>query len=639
MAKKQGYITALYERLSRDDEQFGDSTSIVNQKEMLENYAQEHGFANIQHYTDDGYSGGSFDRPGWKKLIDDIEKGKVATVIAKDMSRIGRNYLEVGYYTEIYFGQKNIHFIAVSNNVDSNNQGSSEFAPFLNIMNEWYLRDCSNKIKASKRSKGKSGKHLSVIPCYGYRKDPNDKHKWIIDEEAAEVVRLIFQLCIDGNGTQQIARILRERQIDTPAYHAAKNGVGRFRNNIEALEPYNWSSNTISDILARPEYLGYTVNFRTSSKSYKEHKNIINSPDKWAVFEGTQEPIIDPYTYQLAQKLIGTPRRHDTLGEANPLTGLVFCADCGSKMYNHRAKPFVDRYGKKRSGFDGYDCSKYKLSYRRTSETQCFSHHISTNALREVILYTIRTACEVAIEDREAFVQKVKQETETRNADAITNGKSQYEANKRRCQELDTLYKKLYESFALELIPEDKFQMLSESYESEQNKLRADINAYENELSKVKDTEGDIERFYELVDRYTSFEELTPRMLNEFVEKVLVHKAEKIDGRRVQKVEVYLNFVGKLELPEPVKDPEQEKIDEYWRNRYWRNKEREMARRKKELVAASKEIDALEQAEKERMIQEFREEVNAVGAENMPVIPERLMPGPSSAGMRTHVNI
>lgn len=194
MAKKQGYITALYERLSRDDEQFGDSVSITNQKEMLEAYAKEKGFTNIKHYTDDGYSGGSFERPGWKQLIEDIEDGKIATVIAKDMSRIGRNYLEVGYFTEVYFGQKNIHFIAISNNVDSNNQASSEFAPFLNIMNEWYLKDCSNKIKASKRNKGNSGKHLSGIPCYGYRKDPEDKQRWIIDEEAAEVVRLIYQV-------------------------------------------------------------------------------------------------------------------------------------------------------------------------------------------------------------------------------------------------------------------------------------------------------------------------------------------------------------------------------------------------------------------------------------------------------------
>ena len=503
MAKKQGSITALYERLSRDDEQFGDSTSIVNQKKMLENFAKEHGYSNIRHYTDDGYSGGSFERPGWKKMIGDIEEGIIATVIAKDMSRIGRNYLEVGYYTEIYFGQKNIHFIAISNNVDSNDQGSSEFAPFLNIMNEWYLKDCSNKIRASKRSLGNSGVHLSGIPVFGYRKDPEDKHKWLVDEEAAEVVRLIYQLCIEGNGMQQIARILCERQIETPAYHAAKNGMGRYKNNIEALEPYNWNSGSVKAILSRPEYLGCTVNFRTTSKSYKEKKNIINDPEKWAVFEGTQEPIIDAYTYQLAQKLIGTPRRHDTLGEANPLTGLVFCADCGAKMYNHRAKPFVDRYGKQKPGFDGYDCSVYKLSYRKTSETKRRSHHISTRALREIILYTIRNACRYAIEDRDDFVRRVRQETEAWSTVAAEDGRKKYAENQKRLQELDSIYKKLYESFALSVITEDKFRMLSDSYEAEQEKLRAEIQAYEKEQAEQKDTDGDIERFYTLVDRYT----------------------------------------------------------------------------------------------------------------------------------------
>ena len=254
MAKKIGNITALYERLSRDDDQFGDSTSIVNQKEMLENYAKEHGYENIRHYTDDGYSGGSFDRPGWKKLISDIEEGEIATVIAKDMSRIGRNYLEVGYYTEIYFGERNIHFIAVSNNVDSADQSTAEFAPFLNIMNEWYLRDCSKKIRASKKSLGNSGVHLSAQPVFGYRKDPNDKHKWIVDEEAAAVVRLIYQLCIEGNGTTQIARILHERKIETPAYYAAKHGEGRYRYQIDSLDPYKWNSGSVKGILTRPEY-------------------------------------------------------------------------------------------------------------------------------------------------------------------------------------------------------------------------------------------------------------------------------------------------------------------------------------------------------------------------------------------------
>ena len=625
MAKKIGTITALYERLSRDDDQFGDSTSIVNQKEMLENYAKEHGYENIRHYTDDGYSGGSFDRPGWKKLISDIEDGEIATVIAKDMSRIGRNYLEVGYYTEIYFGERNIHFIAVSNNVDSADQSTAEFAPFLNIMNEWYLRDCSKKIRASKKSLGNSGVHLSAQPVFGYKKDPNDKHKWIVDEEAAAVVRLIYQLCIEGNGTSQIARILCERKIETPAYYSAKNGEGRFKNKLDSLEPYKWNSGSVKTILTRPEYLGYTVNFKTTSKSYKEKKNIINTPDKWSIFKGTQEPIIDLYTYQLVQRLVKTRRRKDSLGETNPLTGLVFCADCGAKMYNHRTQPFVDRHGKKQLGFNGYDCSTYKLSARGTSVPKCKSHHISTKALEEVILYTIKNVCKYAIEDRESFVAKVREQIKAENEFIGKRDEQRYSDNLHRLAELDKIFKNLYESYALGIIGEDRFKMLSSSYEEEQKEIKEQVQSYEQTVAVQKQTSNDLDSFYDLVDRYTSFEKLTPAMLNEFVDKVLVHKAEKIDGRRVQKVEIYLNFVGMIDFPEPEKTPEeleQEKIDEYWRENYKRTKDRELARRKKEIAAENEIIDAKLEEERKQMIKEFDELVASEGLENMPIFPE-----------------
>ncbi len=625
MAKKIGTITALYERLSRDDDQFGDSTSIVNQKEMLENYAKEHGYENIRHYTDDGYSGGSFDRPGWKKLISDIEDGEIATVIAKDMSRIGRNYLEVGYYTEIYFGERNIHFIAVSNNVDSADQSTAEFAPFLNIMNEWYLRDCSKKIRASKKSLGNSGVHLSAQPVFGYRKDPNDKHKWIVDEEAAAVVRLIYQLCIEGNGTTQIARILHERKIETPAYYAAKHGEGRYRYKIDSLDPYKWNSGSVKGILTRPEYLGYTVNFKTTSKSYKEKKNIMNTPDKWAIFKGTQEPIIDLYSYQLVQRLVTARRRKDSLGEANPLTGLVFCADCGAKMYNHRAQAFVDRHGKKQPGFNGYDCSTYKLSARGTSIPKCKSHHISTKALEEVILYTIKNVCKYAIEDRESFVAKVREQIKAESEFIGKRDEQRYSDDLTRLTELDRIFKNLYESYALGIINEDRFKMLAASYEEEQKELKEQVQSYEETVAVQKQTNNDLDSFYALVDRYTSFEKLTPAMLNEFVDKVLVHKAEKIDGRRVQKVEIYLNFVGMVDFPEPEKTPEeleQEKVDEYWRDKYQRTKARESARRKKELAAENEIIDARLREEREQLIKDFDNLVASEGLENMPIFPE-----------------
>jgi Site-specific recombinases, DNA invertase Pin homologs len=267
-------ITALYERLSRDDEQQGDSNSIVNQKKMLEEYAAKNGYQNTVHYTDDGYSGGSFDRPDWKRLLQDIEDGRVTTVIAKDMSRIGRNYLEVGYYTEIYFRQKNIHFIAIANGVDSDNHTSEEFVPFLNLMNEWYLRDTSRKIKASKRSIGLSGVHLSAQALYGYRKDPADKHKWLLDEEAAAVVRRMYRMVVDGKGTTEIASILSKEQVETLSYYHAKQGIGQYKNRIDELNPYTWNGTTVKYILTRPEYMGYTVNFKTESKSYKERRTL-----------------------------------------------------------------------------------------------------------------------------------------------------------------------------------------------------------------------------------------------------------------------------------------------------------------------------------------------------------------------------
>ncbi len=633
MAKKKGDITALYERLSRDDEKYGDSISIVNQKKMLESFAKENGFVNFQHYTDDGYSGGSFDRPGWNRLIADIENGKISTVITKDMSRIGRNYLLVGYYTETYFNQKNIRFIAVSNNIDSENQESSEFVPFLNVFNEWYLRDCSRKIKAAKRSLGNSGVHLASTPCYGYIKDPKDKNKWIIDEEAAEVIRTVYKLCIEGNGPWNIANLLRAYKIETPAYHMAKKGIGRYKSMLSELDPYNWNGSTVRIILSRPEYLGYTVNFRTSSKSYKEHKNIINSTDKWAVFKGTQEPIVDLYVYQLAQKLLGTSRRRDTIGEANPLTGIVFCADCGAKMYNHRSKEYMTRYGKKKHGFDGYDCSAYKLASRKTKSPVCSSHYISTKALRSIILHTIQNVCRYALDDREAFINKVKELINIRNENTTMEAKKKYNADRKRFQELDILFQKIYESFVSGIISEDKFRMLSSAYEEEQKKLQFDINAYEISLNKQQEADDDIDKFYALIDKYTSLEELTPSILNEFIDKVLVHKAQKIDGNRVQKVEVYLNFIGKIDFPileEAHDDPEQEKIDKYWKERYRRSKERERGYRKKKQEEIGKIIEADKTAKRNKIIKELNREIDIYGVENLSVLPARLRNGASN---------
>lgn len=611
--QEQEKITALYERLSRDDEQVGDSNSIKTQKTMLEAYAEQHGYTNIVHYTDDGYSGGSFDRPDWKRMMNDIEEGKVGTVIAKDMSRIGRNYLEVGYYTEVVFRQRDIHFIAIANGVDSDNQGSSEFAPFLNVMNEWYLRDCSRKIKASKQVLGNSGGHLSAHAAYGYRKDPEDKHHWLIDEEAAPTVKRIYQLCIEGKGTMEIARILQRDKVESPAYYQARHGFGRYKNNLEALNPYDWSSNTVKDILKRPEYMGYTVNFRTTSKSYKEKKNIINTPDKWAVFENTQEAIVDSETWHLAQKLIGTPRRSDTIGEANPLTGLVFCADCGAKMYNHRSRPYTNQDGRKIPGFDGYDCSTHKLSRRRV-EGSCCSHHISTKALRELILYTIREVSRFAIADKEAFMKKVQEASAIQQEQSVKEIKRKLNKDKHRFDELNVLYKKLYESYAVGRIPEDKFEALSGEYLAEQKTLEGEIAEAERQINEFTANKSNAEAFLALAEKYTDFTELTTPMLNEFVDKILVHAPQRVGRDRVQDVEIYLNFIGKFDAPVEEREPtaeelEQQRIKQYWKDRYWKVRDKELARRKRKKQEDNAQRAKNVPAEHEQRVSEILAEV------------------------------
>ena len=622
-----GLITALYERLSRDDEQLGDSNSIVNQKKMLETYCEQNGYTNIAHYTDDGYSGGSFDRPDWKRLIEDIEAGKVGMVITKDMSRIGRNYLEVGYYTEIYFGQRDIRFIAIANGVDSNNQVSSEFAPFLNVMNEWYLRDCSRKIKATKQIIGNSGKHLSSHAAYGYKKDPEDKHKWIVDEEAAEVVRYIFRLCVEGNGTLMIANRLRDEHIETPGYYHAKRNVGKYKNHLDVLNPYDWNSNMVKEILTKPDYLGYTVNFRTSSKSYKEKKNIHNPPEKWAVFEGTQEALVDLETWQLCQRLIETPRRFDTIDEANPLTGLVFCADCGAKMYNHRARAGVTKDGKKYPALDSYECSTYKLTCKRL-EQKCNTHYINTKSLRSLILFTIKTVSQYAITNKEDFIARVREASALRQDNTAKEMKRKLSRDKKRYDELDVLYKRLYESYAVGKISEEKFDMLSKGYEQEQKDLKVAIEEAEKAVSEFEKDSVSIDSFLALAKKYTDFTELTTPMLNEFVEKILVHAPDRSTGERTQEVEIYLNFIGNIEVPAPEPTPEeleQMKIDQYWKEKYRKFKDYELARRKKKLEerkAREAEEFARQQAEK---VATLTEELK----ENPPELPFEIRQVPS----------
>ncbi|MDE7245779.1 MAG: recombinase family protein [Oscillospiraceae bacterium] len=564
-------ITALYERLSRDDELTGDSNSVINQKIQLEEYAAHHGFTNCIHYTDDGYSGGNFDRPGWKRMMADMEAGKIGCVLAKDMSRIGRDYLQVGYFTEIVFRQNHVRFIAIGNGIDSENPGSSEFAPFINIMSEWYLRDLSRKQRAAIKVKGESGKPTTNCAIYGYVKDPNDKYHWLVDEEAAAVVRRIFALTIEGHGPYDIARILFNDKVEAPAVYQARQGRGNWKSRDDFPNPYNWSGFVVGQILSKPEYMGHTVNFRSHKESYKDKQPVYHTPEDWLIFEDTHEAIVDKSTWELAQKLRKTPRRIDHFGTANPLTGLLYCADCGEKMYNHRSR------GNEGTGkpypSDFFDCSTYTLS-RQKRFAACSGHYITTKAVRALILETIRAASKQAVENQDEFIRKVREASDIRQAAAAKDIRRQLNKNRKRHGELDGIIKKLYESYAVGRISEERFGTLLADYEQEQQSLKQTIAKAEAGLSAFEQDSVRVEQFLTLAKKYTDFTELTTPMINEFIDKIVVHAPDRSDGDRVQEVDIYLKFIGKFDLPVPELTEEELREQERLRKERIRSRER-----------------------------------------------------------------
>jgi hypothetical protein len=598
-------ITVLYERLSRDDELQGESNSIINQKKLLEDYANRNGFKNILHIADDGYSGTNFDRPGWKRLLNEAESGKVGAVVVKDMSRVGRDYLQVGFYTEVFFRERGIRFIAISNNIDSQNLESAEFAPFLNIMSEWYARDTSRKIKTVLHNKGDNGKHMTNAAVYGYRKSPDDKNLWIIDEEADSIVRRIYQMTIEGKGPYQIARILTDEHITRPSVYIALRDGGAYTP-VSASEPHTWGGATVKNILARQEYMGCTVNFRTRKDSYKDKKAKFQPQEEWAVFDGTQEPIVDSETWHTAQKCRKTKRRGTPSREPNPLTGLVYCADCGSRMYNHLGTQI--QYDSQNS----YRCNKYS-----TYPPKCSAHYIKTSVLRTLVLNAIKRVSEFVRVNGEEFTHMIREVSEIQSTEAARNRKALLAKNKKRHAELDSIIKRLYEDKVTGSLSVKRFELLSGEYEDEQENLESQIAELEKELERFSEDSEKAEKFIKIVSKYTDFSELTPAMLNEFVEKILVHEAERVNFRRVQKVEIYLNFIGRFEVP-GYEEAEPEAFDPVehqraiWRNFYHRHKEEiraEKAKRaeaKKAAKLAAKaarspeEIEAEAEARKER---------------------------------------
>lgn len=601
-------ITALYERLSNDDRLLGDSNSIVNQKAMLESYAKQNNFSNLQHYTDDGFSGGNFERPSWKRMVSDIQAGKVGTVIVKDMSRVGRDYLQTGFYTEVLFKQQGVRFIAVSNGVDSTDASSSEFAPFLNIMNEWYLRDCSRKLKAAYRTKGNSGKPTTSHPPYGYRKSPEDKNQWIVDEESARVVKRIFNLCVEGYGPGQIAKILMNDKIETPSYYWGKQGISAWQSKYDPNRPYDWTSDSVARMLERIEYLGHTVNFKTFRQDYKNNKMLHNPKEKWKIFENTHEPIIDKETWELVQKLRETPKRHDFSDKPNPLTGLLYCADCGAKLYNDSQKAYSQKHGYKPDpmtgyyGSDYYECKNYKLASVRETAL-CTSHRVNTNALIKLILETIRLVSEYAITNKTEFIEKVKAISLSQHNQDVNEQKKRLAKNEKRYTELDELIKKLYESYATGKLTEKRFELLSAGYEQEQENLANEIDELKKCLETYKEETDNVNQFLELAKKYTDFSVLTTPMLNEFIDKIIIHAPYRDEVDRFQQIDIYFNFIGQFELPEVEPTPEELAEIEKQRQRRLRNKlytRRYREKKKAEKLAAQKAAEQQKKTEKEQ---------------------------------------
>ena len=534
----QQLITALYPRLSHEDELQGESNSISNQKRILETYAKQNGFSNLRWYTDDGYSGANFQRPGFQAMLADIEAGKVGTVIVKDMSRLGRNYLQVGMYTEMIFPQKGVRFIAINDGVDSA-QGENDFAPLRNIFNEWLVRDTSKKIKAVKRSKGMSGKPITSKPVYGYLMDEDEN--FIIDEEAAPVVRQIYSLCLAGNGPTKIARMLTEQQIPTPGTleYRRTGSTRRYHPGYEC----KWATNTVVHLLENREYTGCLVNFKTEKVSYKLKHSVENPPEKQAVFENHHEPIIDRETWERVQELRKQRKRPNRYDEVGLFSGILFCADCGSVMYQQR-------YQTDKRKQDCYICGSYK---KRTAD--CTAHFIRTELLTAGVTENLRKITSYAAKHEARFMKLLVEQNEDGGRRRNAARKKELETAQKRISELSAIFKRLYEDIVTGRISDERFSELSADYEAEQKELKERAAGLQAELSKSQEAAENAEKFMKVVRRHTSFEELTPTLLREFVEKIVIHESVALDGKRRgklrrQEIEIYYSFVGKVELPD-----------------------------------------------------------------------------------------
>ena len=525
-------ITALYERLSQEDKLEGESNSIANQKKILERYCREHGITAYRHYDeDDGYSGTNFNRPGFQRMLADIKAGKIKRVIVKDMSRFGRDYLQVGFYTDMLFPDFGVHFIAVNDGVDST-RGENEFTAIRNVFNEMYARDTSKKIRATWQSKGKSGEHLTTIPPYGYMKDPDNKKKWIIDEEAAAVVQQIFALCVSGMGPTQIAKWLEKHEIYNPtAYSQAK---GRPVTNKPTANPYKWTNETVSRTLERIEYLGHTVNFKTRKQSYKSKKKLWNDPSEWVIFENTQPPIVEESVFLIVQNIRRSRRRPTKMGDMGIFSGLLYCAECGGKMYQCRATNFTEEQ-------KYFICSTY-----RKGKDLCTTHSIKNVVLHEIVLRNLREAIEYVTQYEAEFIQEAA-DSRLRERDAEFSRKRETLSRaESRIAELDNLYKHLYEDNVTGKLSDERFIKMSRDYELEQENLKSMAEVLREEIKQQEKQKTNVKAFIGVVKKYTDMQELDASILREFIDHIEVSHTDK--KSKTREITIVYNFIGAFDF-------------------------------------------------------------------------------------------
>lgn len=530
-----GDVTALYARLSKDDDLVGDSNSIVHQKEILAKYAKEHGFTNIEFYVDDGFSGTNFNRPDFQRMMADAEEGKISTVIVKDMSRFGRDYIMVGYYTEIYFSNLNIRFIAINDNVDSNIQTENDLTPFKNVFNEWYARDTSKKIRAVFKAKGNSGKHLTTNPPFGYKKDPNDKDKWIIDDEAAATVRRIFQMYVDGYRISEIGHKLTEEKVETPILYYMNRGI---KTNARSEYPEIWDLMSIKYILSQTAYAGHTVNFQTAVKSYKTKKQVNLPRNQWVIFRNTQEAIIDEKTFETVQQMRKAKRARTKYNEPNMFSGLLYCADCG----NHLT---IQRVARNRK-MDNFSCA----TYRKKKKGLCSCHRILVSDLETIVKEDLQKVCEYVFLHEKEFTDEYLSGSKRETVKFQAKTKAELKRLSERQEEIGKIIRKLYEDNVNGRITNERFDFLAKSYEDEGNDLKTKIQEFKNALASSVQEEEKLSKFLKVVKSYTKIEELTPEILNSFIEKIYIGETEKYDGRKMQEVEIIYKFVGAINLPQ-----------------------------------------------------------------------------------------